>query len=125
MFLLFELVALFAGRVNARQNAPAEDVSAEPEQPLVLTEAIPLQGIKGRFDHFAIGRGRIFVSALGSNAVEAINTGARTLDHSITGVPDPQGLVYSPETKKLFVASGSKDKVYIFDGTTYAIIGTV
>ena len=119
------LVAAFAGLAAAQQNAPAAKAALEPEQPLVLTEAIPLEGIKGRFDHFAIGGGRIFVSALGSNAVEAINTGARTLDHSITGVPDPQGVVYSPETKKLFVASGSAQKVYIYDGATYGLIGTV
>jgi hypothetical protein len=45
-----------------------------------LTETIPLEGIKGRFDHFGFGGGRIFVAALGSNAVEAINIGARTLE---------------------------------------------
>ena len=115
------LVAAFAGLVNAQQNAPTAKAAVEREQSLVLTEAIPLEGIKGRFDHFAIGGGRIFVSALG----EAINVGARTLDHSIAGVPDPQGVVYSPETKKLFVASGSAEKVYIYDGTTYDLIGTV
>jgi DNA-binding beta-propeller fold protein YncE len=119
------LVAAFAVLVHAQQNTPAAKATVEREQPLVLTEAIPLDGIKGRFDHFAIGGGRIFVSALGSNAVEVINTGARTLDHSITGVPDPQGVVYSPETKKLFVASGSAQQVFIYDGTTYAQIAAV
>ena len=119
------LVAACAGLLNAQQNAPAAKAAVEREQPLILTESIPLEGIKGRFDHFAIGGGRIFVSALGSNAVEVINTGARTLGHSITGVPDPQGVVYSPETKKLFVASGSAQKVYIYDGTTYDQIATV
>jgi hypothetical protein len=119
------LVAAFAGLATAQQNAPAAGMAVEREQPLILTEAIPLEGIKGRFDHFALGRGRIFVAALGSNTVEVINTGARTLDHSITGVPDPQGVVYSPETKKLFVASGSTEKVYIYDGTTYGLIATV
>ena len=119
------LVAAFAALVAAQQNAPAAKAVVERAQPLVLTETIPLEGIKGRFDHFGIGGGRIFVAALGSNAVAAINVGARTLDHSITGVPDPQGVVYSPETKKLFVASGSAGKVYIYDGTTYDLITTV
>jgi hypothetical protein len=36
-------------------------------------ETIPLEGIKGRFDHFNFGGGQIFVAAFGSNAVEAIN----------------------------------------------------
>jgi hypothetical protein len=119
------LMTAFAGMVDAQQNATAARPAAEREPPLVLTEAIPLEGVKGRFDHFAIGGGRVFVSALGSNAVVAINTGARTVDHTITGVPDPQGVVYSPETKKLFVASGSARKVYIYDGVTYDLITTV
>ena len=93
--------------------------------PLVLTDAIPLEGVKGRFDHFSYGHGRVFVAALGSNAVEVISVGARTLEHSIGGVPDPQGVVYVPENNKLFVASGSAGKVYIYDGTSYAAITAV
>src|SRR5882757_2893096 len=50
--------------VYAHASAP------ERTQPLILTEAIPLEGIKGRFDHFGLGDGRLFISALGSNAVE-------------------------------------------------------
>jgi WD40 repeat protein len=119
------LAAVVAAGVSARQNASTPKAVAEHTHPLVLTETIPLEGIKGRFDHFGIGGGRIYVSALGSNAVELINTGARTLDRSITGVPDPQGVVYSPETKKLFVASGSAGKVYIYDGATYNLITSV
>jgi hypothetical protein len=41
----------------------------------MLTEAIPLENAKGRFDHFAMGGGRLFVAALDSNAVEVINIG--------------------------------------------------
>ena len=94
------------------------------DKPLVFTEAISLDDAKGRFDHFALGRGVLFVSALGSNAVEAINIGGRVLDHTITGLPNPQGVAFSPETNKLFVASG-RGKVYIYDGKTYDPITTV
>ncbi len=124
-FLGVGLAAVFAGGLCAQQNTPPAKAPTERSQPLVLTETIPLEGIKGRFDHFGIGGGRIYVSALGSNAVEVINTGARTLDRSITGVPDPQGVVYSPETKKLFVASGSAGKVYVYDDVTYNLITSV
>ena len=124
-FLGVGLVAAFAGGLCAQQNTPPAKAPTERSRPLVLTETIPLEGIKKRFDHFGFGGGRIYVSALGSNAVEVINTGARTLDRSVTGVPDPQGVVYSPETKKLFVASGSAHKVYTYDGATYNLITTV
>jgi DNA-binding beta-propeller fold protein YncE len=98
--------------------------AAEPEKPLVFTETIPLPDAKGRFDHFASGGGRLFISELGSNSVAVIETGGRTLAHTITGVPDPQGEAYSPEANKIFTASG-RGKVYIFDGKTYDLITTV
>jgi hypothetical protein len=34
---------------------------------------VPVEGVKGRFDHFASGKGRVFVSALGDNTIEVIN----------------------------------------------------
>ena len=97
---------------------------AKRDKPLVFTEAIPLDDAKGRFDHFALGRGVLFVSALGSNAVEAINIGGRVVDHTITGVPYPQGVAFSAETNKLFVASG-RGKVYVYDGMSYDQITTI
>jgi DNA-binding beta-propeller fold protein YncE len=90
-----------------------------------LTDAIPLEGIKGRFDHFGYGRGRVFAAASGSNAVVVVSVGARTLEHTISGIPDPQGVVFVPETNKLFVASGSAGKVYVYDGASYSLITTV
>jgi hypothetical protein len=104
--------------------AQSKKAATEHEQPLVLTEAIPLENAKGRFDHFAMGGGKLFVAALGSNAVEVINIGGRTLERTITGVPYAQGIAFSPETNKLFVASG-QGKVYIFDGKSFEQIATV
>jgi hypothetical protein len=107
-----------------RDSAASKLISENSEKPLVLTEAIPLENAKGRFDHFAMGGGRLFVAALGSNAVEVINIGGRVLDHTINGIPDPQGIAFSPETNKIFVASG-RGKVYIYDGESYNQITTV
>lgn len=106
-------------RVSAQKRA-----TSEPERPLVLTEAIPLEGVKGRFDHFASGGGRLFVSALGNNSVEVINIGGRTLDRALTGVPVPQGVAFSPETNKLFVAS-AKGKLYIYDGSSLDLLTSI
>jgi DNA-binding beta-propeller fold protein YncE len=87
-----------------------------------LTEAISLPGVQGRFDHFSFDRqNQLFVAALGNNTLEVIDISARTRAHTITGIPNPQGVVYAPETKKLFVAS-SKGKLYIYDGVSYALI---
>lgn len=118
VFFSLVSIAALAKLTDAQRVAPRRD------KPLVFTEAIPLEEAKGRFDHFALGRGVLFISALGSNAVEAINIGGRVLDHTITGIPDPQGLAFSPDANKLFVASG-RGKVYVYDGKSYDLITTV
>ena len=104
-----------AGAMVAQEKA----ASSEP-RPMVLTEAIPLEGVKGRFDHFSTSGKKIFISALGNNTVEVIDVSGRILEHTITGVPNPQGVVYAPEVNKLFVAS-SKGKLYIYDGTSFEL----
>src|SRR3974390_3387907 len=86
------------------------------DRPMVLTEAISLEGVKGRFDHFGNSGKRLFVSAVGNNTVEVIGISSRTLEHTISGVPNPQGVVYAPEVNKLFVGS-SQGKLYIYEGS--------
>ncbi len=80
------LVFAWTIRLDAQVSSTPQDA-----RPLVLTEAIPLEGIKGRFDHFGTSGRRLFVSALGNNTVEVIDISGRTLEHTITGVPNPHG----------------------------------
>src|SRR5258708_3381096 len=113
------LVFAWTMRLDAQDSSAPQDI-----RPLVLTEAIPLEGIKGRFDHFGTSGRKLFVSALGNNTVEVIDVSGRTLEHTITGVPNPQGVVYAAEVNKLFVAS-SKGKLYIYDGTSFDLIAAI
>src|ERR1700736_583535 len=94
------------------------------KRPLVLSGSVPLEGVKGRFDHFAFGESRVFVSALGNNTVEVINVFGGIVEHTITGVPNPQGVAFSPETHKLFVAS-AKGKVFVYDANSFDLMTTV
>ncbi len=118
--LLFTSALIFLAAVPrlAAQTA----VTPEPPHPLVLTEAIPVPGVQGRFDHFGFdGKNQLFVAALGNNTVEVIDISARVRTHSITGIPNPQGVVYAPDLKKLFVAS-SKGKMRIYAGDNFDLI---
>jgi len=92
----------------------------------VLTGAIPLPDVKGRIDHFGFDptHNRLFVSALGNNTEEIIGLSAQTVIRVLSGVPAPQGVVYSPETNKLFVGS-DEGKVFIYDGTDFALIMSI
>lgn len=102
-----------------------ESVIPELPRPLVLTEAIPMTGVQGRFDHFGFdGKNQLIVAALGNNTVEVIDISARVRSHSISGIPHPQGVVYAPESKKLLAAS-SKGKLYIYDGTSFVLIKSI
>jgi hypothetical protein len=96
-----------------------ETTKLEVAKPLVLTGAIPLPNVLGRIDHFGFDReNRLFLSAIGNNTEEIIDLGAQKVVHTIVDVPAPQGVVYSPETNRLFVAS-AKGKLYIYDGTSF------
>jgi WD40 repeat protein len=129
---IFSITTSWGAEQTAQKKPPAKVGSTEAQKstvsgskrPLVLSGSVPLEGVKGRFDHFAFGQGRVFVSALGNNTVEVINVFGGIVEHTITGVPNPQGVAFSPETHKLFVAS-AKGKVYIYDAGSYDLISTV
>src|SRR5258708_37305007 len=123
-FFLSLVVPLAACQNNQTSAPPAAASGAETAPPLILTASVPLEGVKGRFDHFASGKGKVYVSGLGNNSVEVIDLFQGTRVHEITGVPNPQGVTFSPDANKLFVAS-EKGKVYIYDGDSYKLISTL
>jgi DNA-binding beta-propeller fold protein YncE len=119
--LVTTLIACKGAPPTAPESAPP---AAQVAPPMILTASVPLEGVKGRFDHFASGKGKVFVSGLGNNSVEIIDLFQGTRSHEITGVPNPQGVAFSPEANKLFVAS-EKGKVYIYDGDSYKLQTTL
>jgi DNA-binding beta-propeller fold protein YncE len=121
VFLLTLVTTLTACKVNQSTAPASAPPAAEAAPPLILTATVPLEGVKGRFDHFASGKGRVFVSGLGNNSVEIIDMFQGARSHEITGVPNPQGVAFSPEANKLFVAS-EKGKVYVYDGDSYKLL---
>src|SRR3981189_2724716 len=44
-----------------------KSAAKEGARPLILSGSVPMEGVKGRFDHFASGRGQGFISTLPSN----------------------------------------------------------
>lgn len=115
--LVLAAITVCPAQLHAQNNSKTANWA-----PLVLTGAIPLENVHGRIDHFGFDpKNTLFVSALGNNTEEVIDLSAQRVVHTITGIPAPQGVVYSPETNKLFVAS-TKGKLYIYDGTTFDLI---
>src|SRR5580700_3532249 len=111
-----------ATKGSAKQGK--QNATVQAQRPLVLSGSVPMDGVKGRFDHFASGKGRVFISALGNNTVEVINLFGGIVEHTITGVTNPQGVAFSPEANRLFVAS-AQGKLYIYDGDSFNLITTL
>ena len=107
---------LFAALVNAQTN-----------EPLKLEKTIQLPDVQGRIDHMSIDvKGqRLFVSALGNNTVEVIDLKAGKRANAISGLKEPQGVLYVPGSGRLYVASSKDGTVKIFDATQLKLLKTV
>ena len=116
------LCVLFGGCIPAHAQ---ENLSPRTDPPLILTGTIALPNVAGRIDHFALDPGgRIFVCVIGNDTVEVLETLTEKRVHTIMGVPHPQGVLYVPEFKKLFV--GSRDgKLFVFDGTSFNLLASI
>lgn len=100
---------------------------SQANEPLRLEKTIELPDVQGRIDHMSVDvKGqRLFVSALGNNTVEVIDVAAGKRVKTITGLAEPQGALYVPETNRLYVANDKDGSVRIFDGTSYALLKTL
>src|SRR6266487_4285932 len=95
---------------------------AQEATPLRLVQTIPLPHVEGRIDHLAVdlqGQ-RLFVAALGNNTLEVLDLQAGTHLHTITGLHEPQGVVFIPESNTIVVTNGHTGTCEMFDGTAFA-----
>jgi len=106
--------------------APVLSIYGQNKPPLKLIQKVPMPNVKGRIDHFGVdleGR-RLFVAALGDdqNTVEVIDLKKGKRVFSIPGQSKPQGVFYSPDFKKLFIANGTDGTCKIFAGDTFKLV---
>jgi DNA-binding beta-propeller fold protein YncE len=97
------------------------------DAPLALERTIPLKDVRGRIDHLAIdvAHRRVFVAELGDGSVEAIDLASGASLGRITGLREPQGLVYLPARDELAVASGGDGSVRFYRTGDLALAGQV
>lgn len=115
MLLLMLLLASFAS---------AEGQAASL---LRLEKTVELPDVQGRIDHMSVDvKGqRLFVSALGNNTVEVIDVKEGKRIKTISGLKEPQGVLYVSDDDRLYVANAKDGSVEIFDGTSYALLKTI
>jgi YVTN family beta-propeller protein len=92
-----------------------------------LKATVPLAGVKGRFDHFALDTNahRLFVAALGNNTVEIIDTAGAQRLRTIPDQHKPCGIAFLPATKRLFVANGDDGSVKVYDSESYRLVKSI
>lgn len=105
----------------------AASTAAQDLQHLRQVQTIPLPGVKGRIDHLAVDLEghRIFLSGLGNNSVEVLDTEAGKDIQSLTGFRKPQGQLYVDDLKKLYVANGDDGSCRIYDGKSLTPLQTI
>jgi hypothetical protein len=99
-------------------------ICAQDSPALKLTKTIPLPGVNGRFDHFAVDlKGhRLFVAALGNDTLEVVDLTARKRLKTIIGLHKPTGVIYDPASNEIGVANGKDGTFKVFDGTAYSLV---
>jgi DNA-binding beta-propeller fold protein YncE len=92
--------------------------AARAAEPLRLVQTIPLPGVEGRIDHFALdAKGkRLFVAALGNNTVEVVDLTAGEVTQQIKDLQAPQGIGFAADCNRLAVANDKDGSVRLFDG---------
>jgi DNA-binding beta-propeller fold protein YncE len=100
-------------------------VAAQSGLPLELKQTIPMRGVEGRIDHLTCDPTgeRLFVCALGNNTVEVVDLRKAERIHSITGLGSPQGILYTRDPDRLFVANDKDGVLKIYDGKSFEPLG--
>src|SRR5499425_2980465 len=114
-------------RLAALLLLSASLIKAQGTQPLKLEKTIELPQVEGRIDHMSIDtKGqRLFVSALGNNTVEVIDLKEGKRTQTVSGLQEPQGVLYVAINDRLYVASSKDGTVKVFDGTSLKPLKTI
>lgn len=99
----------------------------DPTAALVAVRTVPLPGVEGRIDHFAVDEKnqRLFVAALGNNTVEVVDLNRGQVANRIAGLAAPQGISFAADLNRLAVANARDGCCRVYDGASLQPVGTV
>ncbi len=95
--------------------------------PLRLIEAIELPGVEGRIDHLALdlARRRLFVAALENGSLEVVDLEGKKRLKSVTGLAEPQQVLFLDEQDQLLVTNGGSGLLDVFDAHSLERVASV
>ncbi len=91
---------------------------SQDNAPLQMAQIIPMPHVHGRIDHMGIDteHQHLFVAALGNGTLEVLDLRTAKISQTITGLKEPQGVLYVHDFRKLFVATGGDGRCYVYSG---------
>lgn len=107
--------------------APVLSMHGQDKLPLKLIQEIPMPNVQGGMDHLGVdikGK-RLFAAARENNTLEVIDLKAGKRVQSIPGQSKPQGVFYSPDFKRLFVANGTDGTCKVFRSDDFKLIDSL
>ncbi|HVU93691.1 MAG TPA: YncE family protein [Puia sp.] len=115
---------LFSLAVLGACHGPGKNNASNSTSRLIQKTSMALPVVKGGFDLMALDRGkrRLFVSAEDNHTLEVLDLDKQRPVHSIPGLEEPKWVVYRPEKKALYVATGGDGKVTEFDDSSFSIL---
>ena len=121
------VVTRTAAAVLCLWSGAASAQTSGSDAALRLETKIPLGAVRGRIDHMAIDlkRHHLLVAELGNDSVGIVDLKQGKTVHTISGLAEPQGVGYAPETDAIYVANARDGSVRIFRGADYASIGRI
>src|SRR5262249_17788852 len=113
-------VLFTAGILSAGFGLPTSRAAAPPS-PLTNVQVVPLPGVNGRMDPFAIERGGqgLFGGALGNHPLEVLALAGGKRIPSTPNLNEPQGVAYLPSLHRIVAATRAGGTVTWFDDATY------
>jgi Methylamine dehydrogenase heavy chain (MADH) len=117
-------VALLASLLSA---ATSQAVAAEAPLRLDTSISIPGVPIWPYVDHMAIDpvHDRLFATPQRAKSVAVIDLRTARVLRMLPGLGNPHDPFYSETLNRLFVSDGTPGDVKVFDGATYALLGTI
>lgn len=126
-FMLFNLnfLSVAIACLGLAMLSPMNAGAAPPK--LVLERSISLGTVKGRIDHLAVDiqRSRLFVAELGNGSVSVVNLKTGEVIRRIEGLPEPQGVGYSPAVDTLYIANAGDGSLRLFKGEDLTPAGAI
>lgn len=94
---------------------------------LELSQTITLAQVKGGFDLMAIDNAghRLFVAAQENNSLEVLDLEAGKLARSVPGMKQPKGVLYVPETNRLYIGNYADGSVRVLDGRSLEQLASI